>query len=110
MTEGATEIWGEMPVADLKRRHLKAIIAAWSDKPHAARRRLDIIRKMIEAALDEEWIEADPSHKLGYRPETTRGFRAWRDDELAAFESYWQVGAAARLVCELAFVDRRTAR
>jgi integrase len=101
VAKGATAIWGDMPIADLKRRHLKAIISAMAATPHAARHRLTVIRKMIVAALDEEWIEADPSHKLAYKPKTTVGWRAWTEDEMLAFEKRWPVGTTPRLVYEL---------
>ena len=89
--------WGEIPVADLKRRHLKAIIASMSDRPHAARRWLIVIRKMIGAALDEEWIESDPAHRLKYRPPPTHGWRAWTWPEMKAFEDRWPIGSTPRL-------------
>ena len=74
----APDTWGDIPVADLKRRHLKAIVSSMSDRPHAARRWLIVIRKMIGAALDEEWIESDPAYRLKYRPPPTQSYaRKW---------------------------------
>ena len=96
------EIWGDQPVKDLKRKHIRAILAAMSDRPHAGRHRLTVIRKMIMAAIEEEWIETDPAYKLRYRPETIAGFRAWADDEMAAFEKRWIIGTTPRLVYEMA--------
>jgi hypothetical protein len=55
---------GEAPTADLRRRHLKALLADRSNRPHAARHLLVTIRKMIPVALDEEWIETDQSYRL----------------------------------------------
>lgn len=100
--------WGTIPVADLKRRHLKELLASYSDRPHAGRHLLSVIRKMVLAALDEEWIEADPSYKLSYRPEYG-GWRAWHDDEIATFEEKYPVGTTPRLVYALALWqgDRR---
>jgi len=97
----APTIWGDILVADLKRRHVKRIIAAMADKPHAARHRLGIIKKMIEQALDEEWIEADPTYGISYRP-PMKGWRAWTDQERAAFERRWPVGTTPRLCYALA--------
>jgi integrase len=88
---------GEIPVADLKRRHIKAIVAGMSDRPHAARRWLIVIRKMISAALDEEWIESDPAYRLKYRPPPTHGWRAWTWPEMKAFEERWPIGSTPRL-------------
>jgi hypothetical protein len=102
VVETAPDTWGEIPIADLKRRHLKAIIASMSDRPHAARRWLIVIRKMIGAALDEEWIEADPAHRLKYRPPPTHGWRAWTWPEMKAFEDRWPIGSTPRLCYALA--------
>lgn len=94
--------WGSLPIADLKRRHMKLIIARMSATPHAARHRLVVIRKMITAALDQEWIETDPTYGLKYRPKY-KGHRAWTWTELEAFERHWPVGSTPRLVYTLAF-------
>lgn len=88
-------VWGDAPVADLKRRHVKALLGSMSDTPHAAYDALVVLRKMILVALDEEWIEVDPTHRIKYRPET-KGHRAWTDAERAAYETRWPLGTLAR--------------
>lgn len=101
VVEGEPDRWGEMLVEDLRRRHLKDVLARFADKPHAGKHTLKIIRKMIRAALDEEWVEHDVSASLTYRPPTV-GFRAWTHDELEKFEARWPVGTAARTAYALA--------
>lgn len=60
------------------------------------------VRQSAEwSALDEEWIEMDPSYKISWRPEY-KGFRAWTEDELLAFEDRWEIGTTPRLVYSLA--------
>ncbi|KQS76844.1 integrase [Rhizobium sp. Leaf384] len=95
------EVWGDMLVRDLKRRHVKEILAHYSETPHKAKHVLVAIRKMIAVALDEEWIETDPTWKLSYRPEYT-GWRAWTAQERADFESRWPLGSTPRTVYGLA--------
>lgn len=92
--------WGAMPVADLKRRHVKLILAEMADTPHAADQVLRLIRKLIGQALDDEWVEVDPTHRLKWSP-PTEGHRAWTDVECATFEARHPVGSAARLVYAL---------
>lgn len=87
--------YADVPVADLKRRHVKALLGSMSATPHAAYDALVVLRKMVMVALDEEWIEIDPTHRVKYRPETA-GHRAWTDDERAAYESRWPLGTLAR--------------
>lgn len=89
--------WGEAPLADLKRRHIRAILAEMAETPHAAGHVLRLLRKMVLFGLDEEWIEVDPTHRIRWSPES-EGFRAWTDDELDAFEKRWPVGTTPRLV------------
>jgi integrase len=99
---GQAATWRSVPVADLKRRHLKDILAANSATPHKAKHLLTAIRKMILAALDEEWIEVDPSYKLKWRP-GYRGWKAWPADYLALYQQRWPPGSKQRLVFALAF-------
>jgi integrase len=94
-------VWGDALVEDLRRRHVKAILAERAATPHLARHLLARLRQMIVVALDEEWIEADPTHKVSWRP-GYKGWRAWTSDELAAFEAKWPVGTTARLVYAIA--------
>lgn len=101
VVEDVADIWADQLVKDLRRRHLKDILARFADKPHAGKHTLKVIRKMIRAALDEEWIEHDVSASLTYRP-PTKGFRAWTEDELAKFEARWLPGTAARTAFALA--------
>lgn len=99
--DGADETWGEMPITDLKRRHVTAVLGQLSGTPHAAQHVLRCIRKLVGYALDQEWIEADPTHRLRYRPRL-RGHRAWTPAEMKAFEKRWPTGTTPRLVYTLA--------
>jgi integrase len=93
--------WAEMLVEDLKRRHLKDILARYAATPHKAKHILVAIRKMIAVALDEEWIEIDPSYKLSYRPDY-KGWRAWTADEREKFEAHYAIGTTPRTCYSIA--------
>ncbi len=98
---GTALIWGDVPMADLRRRHLRTLLASMSDTPHAARHLLVVIRRMILVAMDHEWIEIDPSYKLQWRPDYT-GWKSWPDDIRARFEARWPIGTTPRLAYALA--------
>ncbi|OYZ89759.1 MAG: integrase [Rhizobiales bacterium 17-65-6] len=100
VAEGTPLVWGDVPVADLRRRHLKTIIADMSDTPHAARHLLVTIRRMILVALDEEWIDTDPSYALKHRPAYI-GRKAWSDSARLKFEARWPIGTTPRLAYAL---------
>lgn len=101
LVPGTEMPYGDGLVSDLKRKHIKAVLADLSDTPHAARHVLTIIRKIITAALDEEWIEVDPTHRLKYRP-AYGGWRAWTLEEREKFEAFWPPGSTARTAYSLA--------
>ena len=56
---------------------------------------------MITVALDEEWIDTDPTWKMNYSPAYV-GWRAWTDHERAMFEARWPLGSAPRTAYALA--------
>lgn len=101
VTEDQPVVWGDIPVAEAKRRHIKMILSDYAETPHKAKHILVAIRKMIAAALDEEWIETDPSWKISWRPEY-KGWRAWTEEEMAAFEARWPIGTNPRAVYAVA--------
>ncbi len=101
--------WRQIPVSALKRRHINDILTAHAATPHKASHLLSAIRKLITAALDEEWIEVDPTYKIQWRP-AYKGWRAWPIESMRAFESHWPIGSQPRLVYALGFWlgDRRS--
>lgn len=101
LIDGHTARWGDMPVRDLRRRHVKEIIGRFSATPHKAKHLLVTLRKMIAVALDEEWIDTDPTYKLTYRPDYI-GWRAWTDDEREKFEAKYPIGTTPRTCYALA--------
>ena len=101
VVEDHSLLWRDVPVQDMRRRHLKDLIALHSATPHKAKHLLVAIRKMLTAALDEEWIEVDPSYKLKWRP-AYKGWKAWTPEAMEKFEARWAPGTAARTCYALA--------
>jgi integrase len=101
VAKGADLIYADVPVADLKRRHIKGLLAEMSDRPHAASDALVMLRKMIVVALDQEWIQHDPTHRLRHSPQI-EGHRAWTDAERVQFENHWPLGSTQRTIYALA--------
>lgn len=109
ISEDSSTVYGDMPIEDMRRRHIKAIIARWADTPHAAAMILRLLRKLTGVALDQEWIENDPTYRIKYRP-GYRGHKAWPADARAKFEARWPTGTTPRLAYALAlyFGHRRS--
>jgi hypothetical protein len=56
-------------------------LAKRANTPHAAAHLLRIIRKLTAIALDQEWIEYDPTYRIKCRP-AYKGWKAWSDDSV----------------------------
>ena len=93
--------FGSVPIASLRRGDVKRILARYADHPHAGEAVVRMLRKACLVALDNEWIEADPTFRVKYRAAIV-GHRAWTDEEMAQFEARWPVGTRNRLGYALA--------
>jgi len=109
VVEGEPLTFGDVAVADLQRKHIKAILARSANTPHAAAHLLRIIRKLTGVALDQEWIEYDPTYRIKCRP-ANKGWKAWSNESCAAFEKRWPLGTTPRTVYAIAryFGHRRS--
>ena len=101
VTKKSTAVWGDVPVAELRRRHIKAIIAERQVTLHVTKQTLSLIRKMVSAAMDAEWIDVDPTYGVSFQPEY-KGWRAWTREEMEKFETRWAIGTTPRLAYALA--------
>lgn len=93
--------WGDGPIADLKRAHVRKILSEFSHTPHMERIVLICLRKLIMVALDEEWIESDPTYKIARNPHTD-GHKAWTPAIMEKYEKRWKVGTRQRTAYALA--------
>lgn len=109
IAEKSEVTFGETLFEDLRRKDVKKIIADRSDTPHAASILLRYIRKLSGVALDEEWIEYDPTYRVKYRP-ALKGHPPWPDKYRAMFEKRWPIGTTPRTAYALAlyFGHRRS--
>lgn len=94
-------IFGSVPIASLRRGDIKKILARYSETPHSGELVIRLLKKMCLVALDNEWIESDPTYRLKYRA-TIKGHRAWTDAEMAQYEARWSLGTRERLGYALA--------
>ncbi len=64
---------GDIPVAEVRRADVKALFLDKAEtKPVAANRMLALIRVILNYAIDEELIEANPASRIKARPEIPR--------------------------------------
>jgi len=95
------EALGDGPVEDLKRSHIKNVLSDFRDTPHMERVVLICLRKLIMVAIEEEWIEVDPTYKMTRSPKTD-GHKAWTPEAMAKFERKWKIGTPQRTAYALA--------
>lgn len=103
--EGDPALYGDLPIPDMRRRHVKAIVARWHDErgPHAASHVLRLLKKLCGVALDQEWIENDPTYRVKFRPKY-KGWKAWPQEIRDKFEKRWPIGTRPRTAYAMALL------
>jgi len=92
---------GRRMIRDLRREHVKALIGDMAERPQAANRLLSLLKLMLDHALDNGWISANPAHAVKGFSKKTRGFHTWTEAEIAAYETRHPEGTKARLALVL---------
>jgi Phage integrase family len=98
--EGLAEVHGYKPVQALRRRHVRKMRDAIVETPGAANTLLRMLKLVLNFAVDEEWIPYSPAAKM--RLLKVGEWRAWTDEECAAFEARWVPGTMERRAYALA--------
>lgn len=88
------ETLGSRRVKDLRRPHVKKIMAKRADRPSAANDALKKLRILIKFALDLEWRDDDPT--LHVKKLKEGAHHTWTDEEIEAFEARWPLGSPQR--------------
>ena len=76
--------WGERSVRDLTRRDVRALVDGVVDRgaPILANRVLALVRKMLNFAVDHDWIEANPAARITKPTREVSRERVLTDDEI----------------------------
>jgi integrase len=101
--------WGAIEISEVRRKHIKAILGKHVRQPFKARRLMTVLKKMIVAAMDEDWIDHNPCTDIPVKA-STNGHKAWPLEVREQFEGYWVPGTQARTAYALALWlgDRRS--
>src|SRR5262245_36277633 len=94
------ELHGGKPVNQLKRRHIRKIRDERADTPGAANTIVRMLKLLLNFAVDDGWIAANPAAKMKLLK--VGEWRAWTDDECAIFEAHWPKGTVERRAYALA--------
>jgi site-specific recombinase XerD len=105
--------YGKDLIADLRGKHVKAIMDAKADavakddpgNPHAGKAAANHVRKMFKAlcslALEEELIEVDPTLHVKKNRYKTRGHIPWEAEHVEQYRARHPLGTNARMILEL---------
>src|SRR5262245_23328673 len=98
--EGLQQVHGGKSVANIRRRHIRKMRDARTDAPGAANTIVRMLKLLLNFAVAEEWIEANPA--AGIHLLKTGTWRAWTDAECRLFEQRWAPGTRQRRAYALA--------
>ena len=85
---------GDKPVRLLEKRHIRKIRDEKADTPGAANTILRMLKILLNFAVEDGLINGSPAAKMKELP--IGEWRAWTDDECAAFEKRWASGTMQR--------------
>ena len=92
---------GDKRSALLKREHVNVMFAKKASRRFAARNWLKTVRALMQFAVAENLLTADPTVGIKNLSGKTDGFRTWDESNIAAFEAHWQIGTRERLALAL---------
>lgn len=103
VTEDMDVKWADVAMADIKTKDIRKVLdRVRLTAPTKAKHMLVAIRKLTKIAIQEEWIEYDPTFTLEAPVPQTLGHRKWPDEMIAKYRAHHPVGSAARTCFELA--------
>ncbi len=99
--EGLRNLHGIKMVANMQRRHVKAIMAAKAHLPNAANHDRRILCFLLDHALDLELVEINVARSVKKLRVSDAGYHTWTEDEISAFLSKHASGSAALITLSL---------
>jgi integrase len=85
----------------LKRRHIKAILAAKSETPSAANNLRDRIKALMDIAIDLDWRNDNPVQQVKPLKVRSKGFHTWTEEEIEKFYLVHKLGTVAHTAMTL---------
>ena len=98
--EALAEHHGPKPVRLIERRHIRRMRDERADTPGAANTIVRMLKLLLNFAFDDGLITANPAARM--KLFKVGEWRAWTDDECAAFERRWACGTMERRAYALA--------
>jgi site-specific recombinase XerD len=100
-TQAGMKRRGDLPYAEMRAKHVRAIRDEKLDLPEAANGRLKALGQVFKWAIEEELVGVDPAATVDYLKGSPTGFHTWTTAEVRAFEQRHAIGTRARLALAL---------
>jgi integrase len=92
---------GTLPLAKIHRQFIKGVLTSYDG--HTARRWFQVIRGLMQFAVEKGFCEVDPTAGIKRPPAPkSDGHATWEESEIALFRSHFAIGTMERLAMELA--------
>jgi len=89
---------GDTPFTAITRKTIMQGRERRADTPAQARNFLDAMRGLFRWALDAEFVKVDPTAGVkNPKRQPGDGFKAWTDEDIAAYEAKWPAGTKERV-------------
>lgn len=92
---------GQRMFADLRGKHVEALMAKKIETPAAANKLLKLIRLLCRFAIKNEWLDRDPTFGVERYAENPLGYHTWTEVEIAQFEAHHKLGSKSVLALRL---------
>lgn len=92
---------GSKLVTDIEAQHVRRLVADKAETPAAANHVLRLLRLMLDFAVSENWIRANPALSVKRLKEKADGAPTWTEADIRTFERHWPEGSQARLALTL---------
>lgn len=93
--------FGPLPVSELKRKHIEAIMAKRADKPEAANGLRKMFKILMNLAVRLEWRDVDPTIGIKRIRSSSSGYATWEEEDIETFYAAHPEGSKARLAFDL---------
>jgi integrase len=102
MVENFVAKYGKLPVAGLRRDHIKTIMEGVAHTPGVARNLLTMLRVLMALAIEDGLRDDDPTANIKRPKLSTDGWHTWTEVEIGKYEAQHSIGTKARLAFALA--------
>lgn len=93
--------FGSMPVKAMTPSKLDDLLDTLAHKPGARDTLRKVLRLILKLAVRRDYIKTTPMEGVRLPRKAAKGFRAWTEEDIAAFEAKWPSGSRERLALAL---------